>query len=550
MDVVINFINKVTLNKKYTNTGSVLLVIIASLFITVFANLTMFLKAHEWLKSANSNQLHFFTLVAYQFLILTLLLSLLTAHKLHRWVIYIFFLLASFSAYFADTYGVIIDKDMLINAAQTNISEATGLASWKFVFYVSVLFFLPSIIIHKLPTQKVTHLKILISHALIAFFALISIGILFFSTSAFSSSFFREQKHIRIYSNPLNALYASYQVVNKSNLNQSAEFIKIGEDATINRAASYRRLVIMVVGETARADRFSLNGYSKNTNPLLSNESVVSFSNATSCGTSTAISVPCMFSLQGKDKFELSSFKNKENVLDVVAKTGVNILWRDNNSSSKGVADRLTYEDFSTSKNNLICDPECRDIGMLRGLDAYIKIQKTGDILIVLHQMGSHGPSYHERTPKDFQKFQPICITNQLDKCSFEQIGNSYDNTILYTDYFLTEVIKLLKKYDDSFETSMFYVSDHGESLGENGMYLHGMPYLMAPKSVTNVPIIMWFGKKMMASQGIKSSNFEKPLQKEVSHDYVSHTLLGLFDIQSNVYKKDRDLRSFSVKDK
>ncbi len=535
------------MNKNIINFKSVLLVIGSSLFITVFANLTLFLKAHEWLTHSNSAQIHLLTLVAYQFLLLTFLLSLFTAHKWSRFVICIFFLIASFSAYFADTYGVIIDRDMLVNASQTNYSEASGLISWKFAFYILFLFLIPSAIVYKIPLQKSTFIKTLVSHSVIASISLASIGVLFFSTSAFSSSFFREQKQIRVYSNPLNALYASYQVVNKGYLSPTKEFVKIGEDASIHRPSANRELIIMVVGETARADRFSLNGYSKNTNPLLSKEAVISFSNASSCGTSTAISVPCMFSFEGKEKFDLSNFKNKENVLDVAARAGVNILWRDNNSSSKGVADRLLYEDFSTPNKNSVCDPECRDIGMLKGLDEYINKQKNGDVLIVLHQMGSHGPSYHERVPESFQKYQPTCTTNQLDKCSTEQISNSYDNTILYTDYFLSEVINFLKKYDDKFETSMFYVSDHGESLGEYGMFLHGMPYSMAPKGVTNIPIIMWFGKQMIASQKLSMSSFNKHRDKLISHDHVSHTLLGMFEIKTSIYKKELDLHVLGI---
>ena len=507
----------------------------------------MFSKAYEWLAGSNSNQFHFFTLAAYQFLLLTFLLSILSAHKWNRLVICIFFLLASFSAYFADTYGVIIDRDMLINASQTNLSEATGLLSWKLGIYLLVLFLIPSAIIYKLPFHRATFAKTFVTHSLVAILSFVSIGVLFFSTSAFSSSFFREQKQIRVYSNPLNALYASYQVINKGYLTPAKEFVKIGEDAFINRSTANRKLVIMIVGETARADHFSLNGYSKNTNPLLSKEAVVSFSNASSCGTSTATSVPCMFSFEGREKFDLANFKNKENVLDVAARAGVNILWRDNNSSSKGVADRLPYEDFLSPSKNSVCDPECRDIGMLKGLDEYISKQKTGDVLIVLHQMGSHGPSYYERVPKNFQKFQPTCLTNQLDKCSKEQITNSYDNTILYTDYFLSEVINFLKKYDDKFETSMFYVSDHGESLGEYGVYLHGMPYSMAPKGVTHIPIIMWFGKQMISSQKVNLSTFNKQRDRSISHDDISHTLLGMFEIKTSLYKKERDLNLLGV---
>lgn len=281
---------------------------------------------------------------------------------------------------------------------------------------------------------------------------------------------------------------------------------------------------------------------------MLSKQSVVSFNNVSSCGTSTRISVPCIFSIEGKDKFELSKFKNEENFLDVAKKSGVNILWRDNNSSSKGVANRFTYEDFLSPRNNPTCDPECRDIGMLSGLDEYINKQKKDDIIIVLHQMGSHGPAYYERVPESYLKFKPFCKTNQLDQCTDEEISNAYDNTILYTDFFLSEVIDFLKKYDDRFETAMFYVSDHGESLGEHNIYLHGMPYFMAPKGVTNVPLILWFGKNLIQTENLDMDLLKLKSNKPISHDNVFHTLLGILEIETGIYKKEKDLKSLAIK--
>jgi len=537
----------ISLIKKIPWSTSIFWVIISAFFITIFANFTMFAKANAYLIGSGSNQLFMVVLVLFQFLLLLFFMSLLTMHKWHRHILAIFYFVAAFSAYFADSYGVIIDKDMLINATETSVNEAFGLLSWRLILYFTFLFVLPVFVIYKVKIIRQSTSKRVLYHSGVALLALVSFALTLLASSNFSISFFREQKHLPLYSNPLSALYATYQVTHKS-LRYHKLFKHIGDDAHIVEPEEDPELIILVIGETARADRFSLNGYPKNTNPMLTMENIVSFKNVSSCGTSTRISVPCIFSIEGKDKFDLSKFKDEENFLDVAKKAGVNIFWRDNNSSSKGVADRVIYEDFLTSQNNPICDPECRDIGMLSHLDDVINKQKKGDILIVLHQMGSHGPAYYARVPESFQKFKPFCKTNQLDQCTNEEISNAYDNTILYTDFFLSEVIKFLKKYDDHFETAMFYVSDHGESLGEHGIYLHGMPYFMASKSVTSVPLILWFGEDLIKSQNLDMNLLKLKTNKPITHDYVFHTLLGIFDIKTNIYKKEKDLQSVGIK--
>jgi lipid A ethanolaminephosphotransferase len=289
--------------------------------------------------------------------------------------------------------------------------------------------------------------------------------------------------------------------------------------------------MIMVVGETARADRFSLNGYLRETNPLLAKQDVVSLSNVTSCGTSTSVSVPCMFSSLGRKGYDKEKALNQENALDVLFDHGVQILWRENNSDSKGVATRMKYEDYKSPTLNPSCEGECRDIGMLSGLDKYIAARKSKDILIVLHQLGNHGPEYYRRYPKEFEKFKPMCMTGELQDCSKEEIDNSYDNAILYTDYFLSKVIDLLKKYDGTHATAMLYVSDHGESLGENGFYLHAAPYMIAPKEQTHVPAIVWMGKHF----DYKKEQLLPYKDYTLSHDDIFCSLLIAFEIDTKM---------------
>jgi len=299
---------------------------------------------------------------------------------------------------------------------------------------------------------------------------------------------------------------------------------------------------LYVVGEAARADHFELNGYQRETNPLLKQEDIINLSNVSSCGTSTAESVPCMFSIYTKDQYSYKKGITTENVLDVLKHTKkIAILWRDNNSDSKGVALRVPYQDFKTPKNNTICtDGECRDIGMLQGLDDFIKKNKGKDILIVLHQMGNHGPAYYKRYPKKFEKFKPTCKTNELEKCTQQEIINAYDNAILYTDYFLDNVIKFLKKYDKTYDTAMIYMADHGESLGENGVYLHGLPYFMAPNAQTHIGAIIWLGKGMKKEIDIQSLKAKS--KKHFSQDNLFHTLLGIFQVQTKVYNQKMDI--------
>jgi len=343
-----------------------------------------------------------------------------------------------------------------------------------------------------------------------------------------------------MYTNPTFYLYSTGKFVYDTFYKRENTLKPLGRDAKqVKTAQERRRLVFMVVGEAARANRFSLNGYERQTNPLLSKENIINLSHVSSCGTSTAISVPCMFSHLERRNYNDATAKNTENVIDIVHHAGVSVLWRDNNSDSKGVAIRVPYEDFRSPQKNTLCDEECRDEGMLVGLQEYINAQK-GDILIVLHQMGNHGPAYYKRYPKAFETFTPTCKTNQVEQCTPEEIGNAYDNAIVYTDYFLSKTIALLKENETAFETALVYMADHGESLGEKGLYLHGIPYFMAPREQTHVGALLWFGKGFETREEVQK--LRTNAENAYSHDNLFHTLLGLMRIETSVYDKTKDI--------
>ncbi len=445
-----------------------------------------------------------------------------------------------------NTYQVVIDDTMIRNMIQTNIEESIDLLTIKQVIYLCLLGILPALIVYKtkidygdIKYELFSKLKLSIGSLLVI---ILSISIF----SKHYTSFFREHKPLRYSANPIYWIYSIGNYTNKT-FNSGPIIVKpIGLDAKVlcenTTKSNEPKLVIMVVGEAVRADHLSLNGYNKETNPLLKNEDIINFENMYSCGTSTAVSVPCMFSIYEKSDYNYKKGITTENVLDVLDHTNeISVLWRDNNSDSKGVALRVPFEDYRTTKTNTICtDGECRDIGMIEGLDTYIEEQKDKDILIVLHQMGNHGPAYYKRYTKEFEKFTPTCKTNQLEECTQEEISNAYDNAILYTDYFLTKTINFLKRYNKSHKTAMIYMADHGESLGENGLYLHGLPYFMAPDSQTHIGSIMWFGDKI--KKDININRLKNNCKIEYSQDNLFHTILGLFNVKTEVYNKNMDI--------
>lgn len=475
--------------------------------------------------------------------------------KYARWVLAFFLIVSSQAAYYMDHLGVIIDTVMIDNIIQTDRNEISGLITSSLIVRTFIFGLIPAWLVIKYFPKNTNFKKEFISRLKTISFLILGIVALVIPFTADYATFIREHKIVRFYANPTYATYSSIKFLT-SKLSVKANngpLINVAGDAkNLDLADSKKELIIMVVGETARADRFSLNGYKRDTNPRLSKEDVVSFSNVSSCGTSTSVSVPCMFSSLGRENYDKEKALVQENLLDVLNHHGIAVLWRDNNSDSKGVATRIRYEDFKSPTLNPVCHGECRDIGMLNKLDEYINQNKGKDIFIVLHQMGNHGPEYYRRYPKEFEKFKPACQTGELRDCTQQEIDNAYDNAILYTDYFLSEVISFLKKHDDGFETAMLYVADHGESLGEHGFYLHAAPYMLAPKEQKHVPAILWTG-----------SNFDyniediKPFKNQaLSHDDLFCSVMIAYELESGMcggknkmLTKNKNLKNYAISD-
>lgn len=517
----------ITLPKFSLNSYSTILGV--ALFIVITANMTFFEKVTELYPIADN----YGFLLALSLLVWSILVFMMALASLIipvRPLCIALLLAAAIFAYFADIFGTVIDVEMLRNTLETNVSESTDLVTTSMILRTFFLAVIPGVFLYFLQFKKESRLQQIACSGVLVTSAFALAVICIFSNGSQFASFFREHKSVRYYITPSYSIYsAALFISDYFKSPESKELISLNTDVKkVITGNSYKKnLVIMVVGETARADHFSLNGYARNTNEFTSKEkNLVNYTDIKSCGTSTAISVPCMFAYQGNNGFDVQQARRTENILDLLDRAGVSVLWRDNNSDSKGMAERVTYESYRTEETNAKCDIECRDMGMLDGLEDYIG-EQSGDVFIVLHQMGNHGPAYFKRYPEAFNQYQPVCNTAELSGCTETEIINAYDNSIRYTDYFLSKVITFLKS-NTSYNTSMLYVSDHGESLGEKGLYLHGMPYSFAPEAQTHVPMLVWADD----NSPIDLSATQKLKQKPNSHDAIFDTLLTLFDLR------------------
>lgn len=454
--------------------------------------------------------------------------------------------------YFMITFNIIVNHSMLINALGTDENEAMSLMTPMLFVYVVFLGILPAVVVCFIkinPASKM--IPYLIRRALAAISSLIVVILIAFVLYKNYAAFFRNHPMIQRYllpSNYIGALYSHYTYLKDAHL----PFIAIGQDAYITSKHSHetkKTLMVLIVGETARAQNFSLNDYHKQTTPKLSKEAnLINFKHTSSCGTYTAHSVPCMFSNMNRVDYDATKAAHQANVLDILKQVGIRLLWQENDGGCKGVCDRIETTDVTEKfkTHSPLCGTgTCLDEILLSGIDDHIAKLDNTDALIVLHMIGSHGPNYYHRYPKAFAVFKPRCDTNEINQCDKEALANTYDNTILYTDHFIASTIDLLKKYQNSYNVMMLYMSDHGESLGENGVYLHSMPYSFAPEEQTHIPFLVWASPSFFKQKHIDLRCIAARADTETfSHDNLFHTLLGIFNVTTKEYQKNLDIFS------
>ena len=486
--------------------------------------------------------------------IITAAISAILSFLNWRWLlkpaITVFFFSAASGAYFMMSYGIVIDSTMITNVVQTDTKEALDLMDWHMLISLVLMGILPSLILWKIPVKPLRLGQQIIGNILtLAISLMVIFGALLAIYQDFSS-IMRNHTELRYLINPLNSYYAIGMVASKPFQRDETTLLPLGRDAqtTPLKASDKPTLLLLVLGETARMGNFGINGYDRPTTPELSQENVISLKGVMSCGTSTATSVPCMFSHMGKAGYE-SRKHNSESLIDVLHHAGLAVLWIDNQSGCKGVCERVPQALTKSLQHPTLCqNGECFDEIMLHEIDQRIQAlpaeRIAKGVVVVMHQMGSHGPAYYKRTPDQFKKFLPECNSNALQECSREQVVNSFDNTILYTDHFLGQAIQWLKKSEATSAPAMLYVSDHGESLGENNLYLHGLPYRVAPDVQKRVPWITWLSPSFEKQSGLLPTCLKNKTQATLTHDNYFHSVLGLMNISTQAYQAKLDVHA------
>lgn len=496
-------------------------ILFSALYFTLI-NFKFFIFIYENL-SLEGNLFLFIWLIVVYFCLLGAIFSLLFIPYLSKFLFCIFAIITAVSEYFMLNYGTIIDYTMIQNAMQTDSKEVYELINVKFLLYLIVLGIIPSVIVCKSKIDYYNFKRhLIIKPSVFVCFILIAVLIvLIFSKSIIP--FFRNHNNARLYHMPFLPIYSTINYIKKE-IMPKKEFKIISPTATL-KDPNKKKVMVFVVGETARAANYSLGGYTKNdTNAYSKLHDVIYFSNVYSCGTATAISLPCMFSKSSRSEY--SSDEYQENALDILQKAGVSVSWLENNSGGcKGVCNRVENKNFSNAYDGFLIDEVKNKLEHL----------SANNNIILIHIQGSHGPTYYKRYDETFKRFKPICNTNELSKCSNEEIVNTYDNTILYTDYIIAKIIDDLKALH-GYESALLYVSDHGESLGENGVYLHGMPYFMAPSYQIHIPMIFWSNNTEL-NKLLKAKS-----EREFSHDNIFSTLLGYFGVDTQSYDSSLDI--------
>ena len=488
----------------------------------------------------------------------TALLSLLAWRHTIKPAIAVFVLSAALGAHFMGSYGVVIDPTMMVNVLHTDARETRDLLGPRMLASVAFLAVLPMLLLWRVRVQRVGVGRQLLRNALVMVACVVLLAALAALSFASLSSTMRNHKSLRYMINPINSFYSLARVAFEANALPQGPPVAIGKDARLlaRPPGAKPPLLMLMVGETARADHFSLNGYARPTNAETSALGVLSFRDVTSCGTNTAASLPCMFSHLGREGF-VGRAAEHENLLDLLQHAGLAVLWLDNQSGCKGLCERVPNAfardapPGTAHAEGLCSDGECLDEALLTGLDARLAAlpaeQRARGVVLVLHQMGSHGPAYFKRAPLQRKPFVPECTTNVLQQCEHQQLINAYDNSIAYTDHVLAKAIAWLSRQGAAHDPALLYVSDHGESLGENNLYLHGLPYALAPREQKHVPMVLWVPPPSATDTANSTATaamvtcLRGRLDAPLTHDNLFHSVMGLVGVRSAEYQAALD---------
>ncbi|WP_394230686.1 phosphoethanolamine transferase [Shewanella colwelliana] len=520
--------------------------LLALFYVCVF-NIPLFGIVKEGIeKQADVNYIFIATIPLFLVFALSFIFSIFSVKYITKGFFITLTLLSSSVFFAALQYGVVFDYGMIENTVQTNTGEALTYLNFSSVVNFIATGLLPALLIYKVNIDYKPLVKELLHKILFMVAMLVGIAVIGFFFYQNYVSFGRNNDQMKRYIVPTYAVGSMIKYVNINYFQTPLVYLQQGLDAKNVTVDSNGKpnLVVLVVGETARAKNYQYYGYAKATNAHTSQYDMVAFQNTTSCGTATAVSLPCMFSSMTREEYEPRRARAQDTLIDVLDHGGINLLWLDNDSGCKGVCDRVKHINIDLNSDPQLCDGHyCYDQVLLNELDKALATPVEHDTMIVLHIIGSHGPTYYLRYPDEHRKFTPDCQRSDIQNCLDEELVNTYDNTILYSDYIISQVIQRLQAQQTVADTALVYVSDHGESLGESGMYLHGAPYSIAPSEQIEIPLLSWLSPQFSQENGIDLNCLKQQAASGTySHDNLFSSLLGLMNVQSDIYKAQLDI--------
>ncbi|MGF1888539.1 phosphoethanolamine--lipid A transferase [Photobacterium profundum] len=528
------------------------LIFILALYFTAVINVPVYSELNSILSNIDGVKVGFVISIPIFFLAaLNFLFNLFAWPYITKPFFVLLLIVSSAVSYAGYNYGTLFDYNMIANIVETDTSEASSYLSAYSILWTFIMGVVPALLLVNVNiSAKHGKVRMVLSKLFSMLASVIVIGLIASMYYQDYASVGRNNSVIKKAIIPTQFIYSAVGFVKDKYFTTPLEYKQIALDAkqsdkTLLDAVEKPTLLVFVVGETARSQNYELNGYSKPTNQYTRDLDIISFQDVSSCGTATAVSVPCMFSSLTKSNFNRKIADNQDNLLDVLNRADVSLLWKENDGGDKNVADRITKKETDRSQVNSYCDGStCYDMALLEGLEQDID-SLSGNRMIALHLIGSHGPTYFKRYPEEAKFFMPDCPRSDIENCSVKEIVNTYDNTILYTDYVISQTISKLKKLQENYNTALIYISDHGESLGENGMFLHGMPYSLAPDYQTKVPLMFWMSDGFKQTKQINTSCVKSHASSnQYSQDNIFHSVLGLMDVETNVYEKQLDIFS------
>lgn len=442
-------------------------------------------------------------------------------------------------------YGIAMTPDMVRNFLATDFHEASGYWSWSLALNF-ILITLPGLLLinrlrsSRRPESKLKRLGICVVTLLCGVF------VLFIQLQPFSA-LMRGDKSLRYLFAPVNIVYSTSSTLLRDQNPEKAQKVIVDASPKAIFTSDKPTLFVVLIGETARSTNWQLASYEKPTNPELSKLNIINIPKVQACGTSTDVSLPCMLSRVGRRDYDRKRILTEESLPSLLKRAGFSVTWVDNQSGCKGTCDGVRVT--KPTPDPLYCHAgTCMDGVFNRSIDEAFNALKTqSHAVLFLHMMGSHGPAYYKRSTESEKVFGKECTDPTFKSCSKESIRAAYDSSIRYTDRVVAELIRKLQNKTD-INTALIYLSDHGESLGENGLYLHGAQYYIAPDEQKIVPMVMWFSEPFKKNYTIDTRVIEENSHKPVTHDHLYHTILGLLNVRSSTYDSQWDLSANHAK--